>query len=65
MPLTPDHHNLFHQSSTADKLALFGSLLQAGAMNAEEALALLASIHAELEEGGVGSLRNRPNRLLF
>jgi len=50
MPISSDHHNLFHQSGTADKISQFESLLQAHDLNGDEALALLKSIHTDLEQ---------------
>src|SRR6185436_6206302 len=50
MPISSSHHELFHQSNTADKISLFQSLLQSKDLNADEALALLKSIHTELEQ---------------
>ena len=49
MPIPENHHNLFQNSGALDKLNLFQSLLDAGALTSDEALALLNSIHAELE----------------
>src|ERR1051325_8825669 len=50
MPLSDNHHDLFHQSSAADKISMFESLLGSHDLNQDEALALLKSIHAELEQ---------------
>src|SRR5258706_10994476 len=58
MPLSSSHHDLFHQSNAADKISLVQSLLQANDLNADEALALVKSIHEELAqpEGHDGSV---------
>ena len=50
MLLSSNHHDLFHQSDTADKISLFQNLLQSHDLSADEALALLRSIHTELEQ---------------
>src|SRR5262245_48975280 len=50
MPLSASHHDLFHQSNAADKIALFQDLVQSQDLNADEALALMKSIHTELEQ---------------
>jgi hypothetical protein len=50
MPISQDHHNLFQSSNALDKLTLLQSLLDAGALTSDEALALLNSIHTELEQ---------------
>ncbi|MFT3890004.1 MAG: hypothetical protein QM730_00080 [Anaerolineales bacterium] len=50
MPLSSSHHDLFQQSGTADKISLFQNLLHSHDLNADEALALLRSIHADLEQ---------------
>jgi hypothetical protein len=50
MPISSAHHDLFHQSNTSDKMTLFRSLLDSGQLAADEALALLNSIHTELEQ---------------
>src|SRR6185436_13433723 len=44
------HHDLFHQSNAADKISLLQSLLQSQDLNADEATALVKSIHTELEQ---------------
>ena len=50
MPISQDHNDLFHSSSAADKLLLFQSMLDAKDLESGEALALLSSIHADLEQ---------------
>src|SRR5215510_364475 len=50
MPISYNHDDLFRQSDTAGKIALFQSLLEARDLHADEALALLKSIHADLEQ---------------
>jgi hypothetical protein len=50
MPTSQSHRQLFQDSNTLDKLNLFQSLLDAGSLNSDEALALLNTIHAELEQ---------------
>ena len=50
MPISEERHNLFHSSGIADKLSLFQSLLDSKDLDADEALALLNNIHAELEQ---------------
>ncbi len=49
MPISQDHHDLFHSSGTSDKLDLFQSLLDSKDLTSDEALALLNSIHRELQ----------------
>ena len=49
MSISQNHHDLFQDSSALDKLNLFQSLLDAGSLTSDEALALLNTIHAELE----------------
>lgn len=51
MPISSNHLSLFHQATTSDKTILFCSLLDSGDLTADEALALLTTIHAELEQG--------------
>src|SRR6185369_10582387 len=50
MPISPDHHSLFHSSDASDKLDLFQNLLDEHTLEADEALALLNTIHSELEQ---------------
>jgi hypothetical protein len=52
MPISQNHHDLFHSSGTLDQLNLFQSLLDAGSLTSTEALALLNTIHIELEKPG-------------
>jgi len=49
MPISQDHRDLFHSSAALDKIKLFQSLLESQDLTSMEALALLNSIHAELE----------------
>ena len=48
MPISKNHHDLFHSSSTLDKINLFQSLLDSQDITSMEALALLNTIHMEL-----------------
>ncbi len=41
MPISKDHHDLFHGSSTLDKINLFQTLLDSKDLTSMEALALL------------------------
>src|ERR1044071_6694439 len=50
MPISSSHHDLFHQSNAADKISLFQSLLESQDLSADEATALVKSIHTELEQ---------------
>ncbi len=49
MPISSDYQNLFRTATTAEKLALFETLMERGEeLTADLALALLKSIHQEL-----------------
>ena len=50
MPISKDHHELFHNSSTLDKINLFQTLLDSKDLTSMEALALLNTVHMELEK---------------
>jgi hypothetical protein len=50
MPISNDHHDLFHSSGTLDKINLFQTLLDSQDLTAMEALALINTIHLELEQ---------------
>src|ERR1051325_366668 len=49
MPLSQDHHDLFHQPTVSDHLNLFQSLLDTKDLTSEKALALHNIIRTELE----------------
>jgi len=49
MPISQDHHDLFQSSAALDKIRLFQTLLDSEDLTSTEALALLNSIHTELE----------------
>ena len=48
MPISQNHHDLFHASGTMEKINLFQTLLETRTLTSMEALALLNTIHAEL-----------------
>jgi hypothetical protein len=52
MPISQNHHDFFHSPGALDQLNLFQSLLDAGSLTSTEALALLNTIHTELEKPG-------------
>jgi hypothetical protein len=56
MVISQNHNDLFRQSTTAEKLAMFQSMLDSHDIQPEEALALLGSIHAELRQPQEGAV---------
>lgn len=50
MPISAQHTDLFHNSDTSDKILLFQQLLKSQDLTAMEALALLNTIHQELQQ---------------
>ncbi|MCE9644627.1 MAG: hypothetical protein K8S20_01410 [Chloroflexi bacterium] len=50
MPISARHTDLFHNSDTSDKILLFQQLLESQDLTAMEALALLNTIHQELQQ---------------
>jgi len=50
MPLFQNRHELFRHSNTMDKISMFQSLFDSFELTADEALALLGSIHADLRQ---------------
>ncbi len=50
MSISQDHHNLFRNSDTTDKLNLLQSLLDSKDLTSEQAFALLNIVRTELEQ---------------
>lgn len=48
MPMSSTHQDLFHQPNAAEKISFVRSLMEAGDLHADVAMALLKSIHTEL-----------------
>jgi len=50
MSLSSSHQDLFHQPSPAEKISFVRSLIEAGDLNPDVAMALVKSIHSELAQ---------------